>query len=60
MTDTEWKDVERLLSDLKADGYEPTLLETVTSAAVPEKKIQINVERQEDDPSAGPGDTDGR
>lgn len=48
MSDTEWKDVERLLRDLKADGYEPTLLETVTSAAVPEKKIQINVEREVD------------
>jgi len=59
MSDTEWKDVERLLSDLKADGYEPTLLETVTSAAVPEKKIQINVERKEGDLSAGPGETDG-
>jgi hypothetical protein len=59
MSDTEWKDVERLLSDLKADGYEPTLLETVTSAAVPEKKIQINVERQEDDASSGSGDLDG-
>lgn len=56
MSETEWEDVERLLRDLKADGYDPTLLETVTSAAVPEKKIQINVEREEDDLPAEPGE----
>lgn len=46
--DTEWTwgDVDRLLSDLKADGYDPTLVATATSAAEPEKKIQINVERE--------------
>lgn len=44
-TDTTWKEVEHLLKDLKADGYEPTLLETVTSAPAPKKMIQINVER---------------
>lgn len=47
MSDTDWSDVERLLRDLKADGYEPSLLETATDAAVPQKMIQINVEREE-------------
>lgn len=40
-----WEDVERLLSDLKADGYAPILIATTTSAAAPQKAIQINVER---------------
>ncbi len=44
-TEWTWGDVDRLLSDLKADGYDPTLVATVTSAAEPEKKVQINVER---------------
>lgn len=48
-TDYDWSDIDRLLDDLKADGYEPTLVATVTSAAVPEKKIQINVEREADE-----------
>ena len=47
-TDYDWSDIDRLLRDLKSDGYEPTLVATVTSAAVPEKKIQINVERDTD------------
>lgn len=45
-TDCDWSDIDRLLNDLKADGYDPTLVDTSTSAATPEKKIQINVERK--------------
>jgi hypothetical protein len=48
MSETDWSDVERLISDLKADGYDPSLLETTTDAAVPQKMIQINVERPAD------------
>jgi len=43
-----WEDVERLLSDLKSDGYEPSNLETNTSHAVPEKTVFLDVRRTVD------------
>jgi hypothetical protein len=45
--DWSWEDVERLLSDLKSDGYEPANLETSTSHAAPEKTLFLDVERSE-------------
>lgn len=43
-TDT-WADVERLISDLKSDGYTPANIETNTSHAAPTKTIFLDVER---------------
>jgi hypothetical protein len=45
--DWSWEDVERLLSDLKSDGYEPANLETSTSYAAPEKTLFLDVKRSE-------------
>ncbi len=42
-----WDDVERLISDLKSDGYEPSSLETSTSHAAPEKTVFLDVERDD-------------
>ena len=58
MSETDWSDVERLISDLKADGYDPSLLETTTDAAVPQKMIQINVERPADTATESEGSED--
>lgn len=44
--DWSWEDVERLLSDLKSDGYEPAVLETSTSHAAPTKTVFLDVERK--------------
>jgi len=41
----EWSDVERLISDLKNDGYEPTKLNGVPSDARKKKQIYLSVER---------------
>lgn len=40
-----WADVERLLSDLKADGYTPSDLSTDTSRPPPEKTVFLDVKR---------------
>jgi hypothetical protein len=40
-----WSDVERLISDLKSDGYEPTNIETSTSHAAPTKTLFIDVSK---------------
>lgn len=40
-----WDDIERIISDLKSDGYKPTKLETSTSHAAPTKTIFIDVKR---------------
>jgi hypothetical protein len=40
-----WEDVERLISDLKSDGYTPSKLETNTSHAAPTKTVFLDVER---------------
>lgn len=42
---TTWKDVERVIRDLKADGYEPVDFETTGSDATPEKSVLLAVER---------------
>lgn len=44
-TDDDWSDVERLLNDLKADGYEVNALGTSHSEPVEKKTIMIQVER---------------
>jgi hypothetical protein len=46
--DWSWEDVERLISDLKSDGYEPADLETSTSHAVPTKTVFLDVEKSVD------------
>lgn len=43
-----WGDVERLIDDLKSDGYEPTQIETTTSHAAPTKTLFIDVNRSDD------------
>jgi hypothetical protein len=40
-----WSDVERLISDLKNDGYEPTDLKGIPSGARKKKQIYLSVER---------------
>jgi hypothetical protein len=45
MGDIEWSDVERLISDLKNDGYEPTELKGVPSDARKKKQIYLSVDR---------------
>jgi hypothetical protein len=45
--DWTWDDVERLISDLKSDGYEPTKVETSTSHAAPSKTLFIDVKRDQ-------------
>jgi hypothetical protein len=47
-TEWTWDDVERLLSDLKSDGYTPLDLETNTSHAAPEKTVFLDVGRPVD------------
>jgi len=42
----EWSDVERLLSDLKNDGYEPDALKGVPSDATRQKQIYLSVSRE--------------
>lgn len=42
-----WDEVDRLLGDLKRDGYEPIQLSTTTSAPVDRKLIRLTVERSE-------------
>jgi hypothetical protein len=42
---TSWQDVERLISDLKSDGYTPSNIETSTSHAAPTKTLFIDVAR---------------
>ncbi len=44
-SDIEWSDVERLISDLKNDGYKPTVLEGVPSDARRKKQIYLSVDR---------------
>jgi len=44
-TEQSWRDVRRLLNDLKADGYQPTAVETDTSKARPSKSVLIRVKR---------------
>jgi len=46
--DWSWRDVERLIGDLKSDGYEPSELETSTSHAAPTKTIFLDVKRSPD------------
>lgn len=41
-----WEDVERLINDLKSDGYTPSGLDTSTSHAAPTKTIFVDVERE--------------
>jgi hypothetical protein len=47
-SDTDWSDVERLISDLKNDGYEPTAMKGVPSDARQKKQIYLSVERSVD------------
>jgi len=44
-TDHQWGDIERLLNDLKADGYEVSALGTSHSEPVEKKTIMIQVKR---------------
>jgi len=44
-TDHDWRDIERLLNDLKADGYEVNALGTSSSEPVEKKTIMIQVKR---------------
>jgi len=43
-----WEDVERVLDDLKKDGYEVANFETSTSYAAPEKTVFLDVSRDEE------------
>jgi hypothetical protein len=43
-----WLDVDRLISDLKNDGYEPTAMKGVPSDATKKKQIYLSVERSVD------------
>lgn len=43
--ETTWDDLERLIDDLKKDGYSPYRIETNTSHAAPSKTLFIDVER---------------
>lgn len=47
--ETSWRDVERLISDLKSDGYQPDKIETSTSHAAPTKTLFIDVKRGDAD-----------
>jgi len=49
MDDWDWDQVERLIRDLKIDGYEVADVETSTSHAAPEKTIFLDVERTENE-----------
>lgn len=40
-----WKDVERVIEDLKRDGYQPEELKSNTSEARPKKSFLLRVER---------------
>lgn len=44
-----WGDVQWLISELKADGYEPTVLESDTSEATPVKNFDFQVRRDTDE-----------
>ena len=44
--DVDWSDVERLISDLKNDGYEPAPLKGVPSDATRQKQIYISLSRE--------------
>lgn len=44
-TDHDWSDIEQLLNDLKADGYEVNALGTSHSEPVEKKTIMIQVKR---------------
>lgn len=44
---TTWDDVERLISDLKSDGYSPDSIESNTSFAAPEKVFYLEVSRDD-------------
>lgn len=43
--ETTWDDVERLISDLKSDGYSPDDIDSNTSFAAPEKVFYLEVSR---------------
>lgn len=47
MTDAEWewRDVERVIEDLKRDGYQPSGLKSSTAEARPKKSLLLRVER---------------
>lgn len=40
-----WRDVERVIEDLKRDGYQPEELKSNTSEARPKKSFLLRVER---------------
>jgi len=44
-TNHDWKDIDRLLNDLKADGYEVSAFGTSHSEPVEKKTIMIQVKR---------------
>ena len=44
-SDHDWGDIERLVNDLKADGYDVTALGSSPSGPVEKKTIMIRVER---------------
>ena len=43
-SDIEWSDIDRLISDLKNDGYEPMAMEGIPSDAT-KKQVYLSVDR---------------
>lgn len=56
--DLSWRDVERLIEDLKRDGYKPTELNSNTSKARPKKAFLLRVRRHKDTNHRTDTDTD--